>query len=184
MKRFLGNMFFKLSGWKLKAEVTEEMKHSVMVAAPHTSNWDFPYALAAFWVMGLDLKYFIKDLYTKGLHGYFFRWTGAVGVNRSKTRNNLTDYAIEQLKSKKMVVLVPAEGTRKWVPKWKTGFYRIAMEANVPISLGYLDYDKKEAGVLGVYHPTGIFEEDMTYIQEVYRNIGPKHKKDYNPQIF
>lgn len=184
MKKFLAQTFFKLMGWKLKANITPEVEHSVMVAAPHTSNWDFPYALAGFWLMNLDLKYFIKDMYTKGLHGYFFRWTGAIGVNRKKTKNNLTDYAIELLKANRMVILVPAEGTRKRVDKWRTGFYRIAMETGLPISLGYLDYQKKEAGVLGAFQPTGDFEKDMQYIQDQYKDIAPKHPQDYNPQIY
>lgn len=183
MKRALGKIFFKIMGWKLTAEITEEMKHSVMVAAPHTSNWDFPFALAAFWMMGIDLKYFIKQFYTAGLHGYFFKWTGAIGVNQKK-HGNLSDYAIRLLKERKMVVLVPAEGTRKKVDKWRTGFYRIAIEAQVPISLGYLDYAKKEAGVMGAFKPSGIFEEDMAYIEAQYRDITPCHPEDYNPKIF
>ena len=116
MKKFLAQTFFKLMGWKLKANITPEVEHSVMVAAPHTSNWDFPYALAGFWLMNLDLKYFIKDMYTKGLHGYFFRWTGAIGVNRKKTKNNLTDYAIELLKANRMEILVPALFPYLWRP--------------------------------------------------------------------
>lgn len=183
MKNAIGQLFFKIAGWKLKANISEEVKHSVMVAAPHTSNWDFPFALAGFWMMGLDLKYFIKHFYTQGLHGYFFRWTGAIGVNQKK-HGNLSEYAIQLLKERKMVVLVPAEGTRKRVEKWRTGFYRIAIEAKVPISLGYLDYPKKEAGILGVFQPSGDFEKDMAYIQEQYRNIGPRHPDNYNPQIY
>ena len=85
-------------GWKVKAKVTEQTKHSVMIAAPHTSNWDFPIALAAFWIMGLDVKFFIKDDYTKGPFGWFFKWTGAVGVDRNKKKNNLTAFAIDLLK--------------------------------------------------------------------------------------
>lgn len=168
----------------MKAKITEPMKHSVMVAAPHTSNWDFPIALAAFWIMGLDLKYFIKDSYTKSWFGWFFRWTGAIGVDRKKMRNNLTEHAIQLLKEKELVILVPAEGTRQRVDKWRTGFYRIATGAEVPISLGTLDYQKKEADVLTVFKPTGLFEADMRFIQEQFLNITPKHPDQYNPKIF
>lgn len=183
MKALLGKLFFWMMGWKLKADISEDMKHSVMVAAPHTSNWDFPFALAAFWMMGLDLKYFIKDFYTKGLHGYFFRWTGAIGVNQ-KAKNNLTEYAINQLKVNKMVILVPAEGTRKRVEKWRTGFYTIALEAKVPISLGYLDFKRKEAGTMGAFWPTGDFEKDMEFIQKQYLDKEGKNPENYNPQIY
>lgn len=155
-----------------------------MIAAPHTSNWDFPIALAAFWIMELDLKYFIKDDYTKGLFGWFFKWTGAIGVDRSKVRNNLTEHATQLLKEQKIVILVPAEGTRKAVPRWRKGFYHIALGAGVPISLGTLDYAKKEADVITVFKPSGIFEKDMQFIQDQYEPITPKHPEDYNPQIY
>ncbi len=185
MKKFLAQIFLKTLGWRVTARVTPQMRHSVMVAAPHTSNWDFPIALATFWIMGVPLKYFIKSEYTTGLFGWFFRWTGAIGVDRSKKKNKLTDLAIKLLQeNKEMVILVPAEGTRRPAEKWRTGFYRIAMEANVPISFGYLDYEKKEAGVMEVYQPTGDFKKDMFYIQEKYRPWKGKHPKNYNPEIF
>ncbi len=185
LKKFLGGLILKVLGWKCTVKVSPEMKHCVMVAAPHTTNWDFPIAISTFWVMGVDVKFFIKDNYTKGPLGFIFKALGALGVDRSKAKNGLTDYAIDRLKeTNELVVLVPAEGTRKWVEKWRTGFYRIAMEANVPISLGYLDYEKKEAGVADVFYPSGDFEKDMTYIQEVYRPIKGKNPENYNPRIF
>lgn len=159
--------------------------HSVMVAAPHTSNWDFPFALAGFWMMELPVRYFIKDFYTKGPWGWFFKWTGAIGVNRKKAKNGLTEFAIEQLKKNDpMVILVPAEGTRKRVEKWKTGFYRIAQEVQVPISLAYLDYQKREGGVLTVFEPSWNFEQDMEFIQKQYHGISGKFPEKYNPQIY
>ncbi len=156
-----------------------------MIAAPHTSNWDFPHALFGFWLMGLDLKYFIKDSYTKPfLYGWFFKWTGALGVDRSK-RNNLVEHSVNLLKnSKTLVVLVPAEGTRKFVKRWRKGFYQIAMEAKVPISFGYLDYKNKIAGVGNVFQPTGDLEKDMQVIEDFYRNIEGKNPENYNPKIF
>lgn len=156
-----------------------------MLAAPHTSNWDAPIALAAFWIMGIDLKFFIKNEYTKGPLGWLFKAVGAIGVDRSRKGNKLTDYAIELLnKRSELVILIPAEGTRKVVKAWRTGFYRIAMETGVPISLGYLDYSKKEAGVADVFRPSGNFERDMTHIQEIYRPIKGKNPENYNPRIF
>ena len=83
-----------------------------------------------------------------------------------------------------MVILVPAEGTRKRVDKWRTGFYRIATEAGVPISLGYLDYKRKEAGTLGVFWPSGDFEKDMAHIEAQYRDLHPKIPENYNPSIY
>jgi len=135
--------------------------------------------------MGIDVRYFIKDNYTKSPLGWFFRWTGAIGVDRNKKSNKLTDYAIELLKENdQLVILVPAEGTRRRVEKWRTGFYRIAHEADVPISLGFLNYKAKIAGVGKPFYPTGDFEKDMTHIQEFYRPITGKYPENYNPSIF
>lgn len=185
MKKLIATILLKIAGWKVNVEVTEEMKHSVMVAAPHTSNWDFPIALMTFWKMDANIKYFIKDNYTKGFFGWFFKWTGAIGVDRTKKNNHLTDYAVELLENnKEIVVLVPAEGTRDKVDKWRTGFYHIAERAKVPVTLGFMDYSNKTAGVLGVHHLVGDFEKDMHHFQEVYRNITAKFPKKYNPSIY
>ena len=185
MKKLLAKCFFFIFGWKLNVSDTKPLVPSVMIAAPHTTNWDFPYALAAFWLMGIPVKYFIKDTYTRNPLGFFFKWSGAIGVNRKQAGGGLTKLAIELLETNKnLVILVPAEGTRKRVDKWKTGFYRIALATKVPIALGYLDYEKKEAGVMGAFMPSGHFENDMTYIQNRYAQIQPKYPDLYNKEIF
>jgi 1-acyl-sn-glycerol-3-phosphate acyltransferase len=186
LKKLLGSLWFTLTGWKLEAkpDVLAQARHSVMVAAPHTSNWDFPYAIFSFWYMGLPLRYFIKDDYTKSILGWFFTWTGALGVDRTK-RNNLVEHTVDLLKKDpNLVILVPAEGTRKRVDKWRKGFYIIAQQAGVPISLGFLDYKNKIAGVGKVFIPTGNFEEDMEEIQQFYIDKTGKHPDLYNPKIY
>lgn len=156
-----------------------------MIAAPHTSNWDFPIALMAFWKMEVPVRYFIKDYYTSGVLGPFFKWTGAIGVNRSKEKNHLTNFAVEQLKSnKELIILVTPEGSRKKVHKWRTGFYRIATSANVPITLAYVDYPDKLTGIAEVYHPTNDFEKDMEYIQNVYSEFRGRFPENFNRNIY
>jgi len=81
-------------------------------------------------------------------------------------------------------VAVPAEGTRSWVPKWKTGFYHIAKGANVPLIMGFVDFKKKEVGVGPLFNLSGDFEKDMTQIQEFFKGKTPRHSSNYNPQIF
>ena len=85
---------------------------------------------------------------------------------------------------KELLLLVPAEGTRSAVDKWKLGFYHIAKEAGLPILLSYLDYAKKEAGVGKMVYPSDDFEKDMLEIENFYKNITPKHPEKYNKQIF
>jgi 1-acyl-sn-glycerol-3-phosphate acyltransferase len=185
LKKAIARFFLWIMGWTIDDTVPEEVHHSVMVAAPHTSNWDFLFAIFGFWIMGIEVRYFIKDTYTRSLFGWFFRWTGAIGVDRTKRSNGLVDYAIELLKShEKLVILVPAEGTRKRVERWKLGFYHIAREAGVPISLGYLDYPNKRGGVLKVFQPSGVLEQDMQFIQDTYLTVTGKYPENYNPQIY
>jgi 1-acyl-sn-glycerol-3-phosphate acyltransferase len=186
LKKFIARFWFTLTGWKLDvpANKIERLRHSVMLASPHTSNWDFFYAIFGFWLIEVDLKYFIKDEYTKGPLGGFFRWTGAIGVDRSK-RNNLVEHTINLLnENDQLVILVPAEGTRKRVEKWKKGFYNIATGAQVPVSLGYLDYKDKIAGVGDVLDLSGDFEKDMRYIQAFYATKTPRHPALYNKKIY
>jgi len=155
-----------------------------MLASPHTSNWDLVFSLGVYWIEGINAKFLIKNSYTKSVFGFFFKWLGAIGVDRSK-HNNLVDYSIELFNSREeLVLMVPAEGTRKRVDRWKTGFYHIAKNANVPVSFGFLDYDKKLAGVGDMYDLTGVFENDMQYIQDFYENIAAKYPENYNKRIY
>ena len=184
MKKLLAKFVFFVFGWKSKYPRSYKVPKCVMIAAPHTSNWDLLFALAVYWRENIDAKFLIKNDYTKGLQGYFFRWLGAIGVDRSR-HTNMVDYAIGLFeKSDKLILMIPAEGTRKKVDKWKTGFYHIANKSNVPISLGFLDYQNKIAGVGGIYNLTGNFENDMRFIEDFYKNIQGKHPELYNKKIF
>lgn len=186
MKKALARFWYFITGWKVvvKQDVLDRARHSVMVAAPHTSNWDFPFAIFGFWLMEIDVRYFIKDDYTKGPLGGLFRWTGAIGVNRSQ-KNNLVEYTANLLnENENLVILVPAEGTRKRVDKWRKGFYNIATAANVPISMGYMNYQTKVAGVGMVLVPTGNYEADMGIIEQFYADKIGKNPELYNPKIY
>ena len=145
----------------------------------------FHFCAGRFWQMEIPLRYFIKQTYTRSIFGFFFRWTGAIGVDQKNRGSGLAAFAADLLRrNKDIVIMVPAEGTRKRVERWRTGFYRIALEANVPIALGYLDYEKKVAGVTRLVHPTGDFEKDMQLIEAFYKEIHPKHPELYNAKIY
>jgi len=187
MKKIIGTLILKIMGWKSNYPQETMVDKCVMIAAPHTSNWDLIFALSVFWKHEIALKYFIKDSYTKGIHGWFFKKLGAIGVDRSnkEKRGNLVQSAIKTIKNKdKIVLMVPAEGTRKKVQKWKTGFYHIAKNAKVPVALGYLDYKNKIAGVGNLVYLTDDFETDMGKIEAFYKNIEAKHPELYNQKIY
>ncbi len=185
MKQFIGNLILKLFGWKISYNNDhEKIKKFVVVCAPHTSNWDFVFAMCFFFVKKVPVQFFIKKSYTKGISGAFFKYLGAVGVDRSKS-NNLVDFAVSEFERRdSLILLVPAEGTRKRVDRWKTGFYHIAKNANVPVAMGYLDFKKKEAGVKHFFDLSGDFDKDMQQIEDFYKEFTAKFPENYNPKIF
>lgn len=184
MKSFIGKLILKIMGWKDNYPNEFRIDKFVIIAAPHTSNWDLVYALAVFWKYNMPLKYFIKDSMTKGLHGWFFKMVGAIGVDRSRTGNLVHHAAATIKKMDKVALMVPAEATRSRVEKWKTGFYHIAKKAKVPVALGYLDYKNKVAGVGHLINLTDDFEADMKFIEEFYSNIPAKYPEKYNKKIY
>ncbi len=185
MKKTLAKLVNKVSGWHVNVPQEYRLKKAVMIAAPHTSNWDLIHALPGLWLGDYRPKFFIKDDFKKipGLN-WLLKWVGAIWVNRQKN-NNLIKHSVEMLnREKELILLVPAEGTRNAVPKWKLGFYHIAKEAGLPILLSYLDYAKKEAGVGKIIYPTDDMEKDLLEIENFYKNITPKYPEKYNKQIF
>ncbi len=100
--------------------------------------------------------------------GWFMKWLGGTPIDRSKSHNVVVDTVRQYRENKDLIVLVPPEGTRKKVAKWKTGFYHIAKNANVPILMGYVDAEKKEAGIADYFYPSGSLEADMKEIQSFY----------------
>jgi len=184
MKKIIGKLVLFISRWKTTYPDEFNIDKCVMLAVPHTSNWDLLYALAVYWKYGVDAKFLIKDDYTKGIVGFLFRWLGAIGINRKKN-NNMINYSKELFDANdKFVMLVPAEGTRKRVNKWKTGFYHIAKKADVPVALGFLDYKERLTGVGGLIELTDNFENDMQRIEDFYKDKTGKHPELYNPKIY
>ena len=184
MKKLLSKLFLKIMGWKLVGEVPKEVKKAVMVCAPHTSNWDFPFAIASFAISGLKVNYFIKKSWFFFPISFFFKATGGVPVDRSQNYGLVDSMTLLLKESDEMIVVVPAEGTRSRVAKWKTGFYHIAKAAQVPIILGFVDFKKKEIGYGPLIYLTGNFEKDMTKVQEFFLDKTPKFPEKYNPKIF
>jgi 1-acyl-sn-glycerol-3-phosphate acyltransferase len=175
--KFLSHVIFKISGWHVKGHVPQEVKKCIMIAAPHTSNWDLLYARCAFYIMGVEVRYTIKKEAMVGPLGWLLKKMGALPVDRSRN-NSLVQGMIDILEeADKMVIMVTSEGTRKYQPRWRKGFYYAAVGANVPIVLGFLDYAKKEAGVGPTFYPTGNVEADIEEIKNFYRTKTAKYPK-------
>ena len=161
----------------------------VMIAAPHTSNWDFVFARAAFYLMDIPVRYTVKNDWMRFPFNLIFGPLGGIGIDRSpkipgEERRSMTEAMIELFKqNEKLAVMVTPEGTRSLRTKWKTGFYHVAVGAQVPIALGYLDFKNKEAGVGKIILPSGDMQKDMKQIMDFYKNIKGKHPENFSVDL-
>lgn len=166
-------------GWRIAGTPPAIPKY-VLIAAPHTSNWDFPYTLMVCFALRLQVYWMGKASLFPPVLGRIMRWLGGIPVNRSQ-RNNLVDSTVAAFdNSKQLIVIVPPEGTRAKVTHWKTGFYHIAVGAQVPIALGYLDFARKEASIARLFEPTGDIEADMKEIKAFYVGIRGKNQQQFS----
>lgn len=183
MLKKLSQFVFWVTGWKVVGVVPKEVKKAVIIAAPHTSYWDFLYARAAFFMIGLDVKITVKkEVVNFPVFGWMIGQLGAIAIDRSpknvgmKQKRSMVDAMVDLInKRDQLIMMVTPEGTRKKVTRWKTGFYRVAEQANIPIILGYLDYRKKHAGIGPLFMPTGNIDADISEIQNFYKTKVAKY---------
>lgn len=169
----ISKWFFKLTGWTYTGGLPAGCKKAIMIAAPHTSNWDIIYARAAFFLMGIPVRFTIKKEWMKGPIGPIVRLFGGLAIDRNPKgvkKISMTQAMVNLFKSHdELVILITPEGTRGYAPEWRTGFYYAAQGADVPILLGYLDYAKKEAGVGPAVIPDGNIDQQVQEIKNFYR---------------
>lgn len=182
MWRIIAIIIFKVTGWKARSYVPTDIKKAVMVAAPHTSNWDFIYARAALYILRVPIKFTIKKEWIKFPLSLILNPLGAIPINRQPkgiSRTSTVDKMVEIFnQTDHLIILVTPEGTRKYAERWKSGFYITAERAKVPIVLGYLDYKAKEAGIGMVFYPTGDMAKDVEEIKAFYRTKTAKYPEN------
>ncbi len=169
-----------LMGWKIHGGIPEGEQKAVIVAAPHTSNWDFFIGRFAYFVMGVNVKFLIKKEVFKGIFGKILRSWGGIPIDRSKSQNMVEQVAALFEQEGSLYIVITPEGTRSLVDKWKKGFYYIALKAGVPIALAYMDYAKKEGGIGPTIHPGDDFEKDFKMIENFYKDKTPKYPEKFN----
>ncbi len=167
--RWVSIIYLKLAGWKVLGELPAQARKSVFIAAPHTSNWDLPYTLMVAFSLRLNIYWMGKASLFRFPFGPVMRWLGGIAVDRSKT-NNLVAASAQAIMDAQgaLQLIVPPEGTRSKVRYWKTGFYHIAMAAQVPIVLAYMDYQRRISGLGPMFMPSGDLEADMLKIKAFY----------------
>ena len=167
-------MLYRRHGWTAVGQVPEPRRF-VLIAAPHTSNWDFPYFLGLLDDLGLDAHFMAKTSLFRWPLATFMRQVGGVPVDRSASRDMVDQMVAEFARRDDFVLTVAPEGTRGSVKAWRTGFYRIAHAARVPIVCGFMDYANNRGGIGPVVMPTGDYETDMAPAWEFYRGVAGKH---------
>ena len=172
--RWLALLVFKCLGWKTEGHKPDFPRY-VIIAAPHTSNWDFIYTLCLAFIHRLNAVIMMKGAWFRWPLGLLFRWLGALPIDRSQANNVVTQSIAKFHQRDRLILVVPPSGTRKRVLYWKTGFYHIANGAGVPIVLGFLDYRRKVGGFGPTVQPTGNIDADMALIRNFYRDISGKY---------
>jgi 1-acyl-sn-glycerol-3-phosphate acyltransferase len=189
--KFISKIILKLLGWKLDNNQAPKalFDKSVIICAPHTSNWDYVFALLIMNILGINAKYAIKKEALRFPLGFFIRWMGGIGIDRTPKEagqeRKSTVEAIAELfeQHEQLSVLIAAEGSRSLRKEWKTGFYYIALEAKVPIILGYLNYEIKEGGFGTVFYPSGNVEKDMLEIMQFFSDKKPKNPEQFSLDV-
>lgn len=176
LKKTLASAFIKVSGWQLNIE--ELPAKVLVVGAPHTSNWDALYMLAAFWSLGRTPHFLVKDSVIKTpVLGSLVKAVGGIAVERSAS-HGLVGTLVERIhNADEFVVAITPKGTRSKRDFWKSGFYRIALEAGIPLELGFVDSVTKTFGWSASLQLTGDVKADMEKIRAFYadkRGIRPE----------
>lgn len=179
-----------LSGWKVQENIPKEAQRCVMIAAPHTSNWDLWYARLAFFVMGIPLKFTIKREWMKFPLNLLVGPMGGIGIDRRSPKQGRQDTGsyiqlmVNLFKERdRLALLITPEATRSKRTEWKMGFYHVAKKAGVPICLGYLDYKNKIAGVGGPVFLSDNMEEDLQKVMKFYQGIEGKFPEKFSVDI-
>lgn len=180
MKALIAKLFLAITGWKLEGEVPEDDR-VVLIAAPHTTNWDFAYLLALGFAHGYHVNWMGKHSLFRAPFGGIMRALGGVPVQRDRRTDLVSRMAKIFEEREHLVLTIPPEGTRGLADHWKSGFYQIAMAAKVPVHLGYLDYPSRRGGFGPAIQLTGDVKADMDVIRAFYADKRGKYPENFTP---
>ncbi|MEL7487872.1 MAG: lysophospholipid acyltransferase family protein [Pseudomonadota bacterium] len=176
--RWLCIVYLTLGGWKMRGD-WPDLPKCVVIAAPHTSNWDGINMLAAAGYFRIKLRWMGKKELVEGPFGWFVKWLGCVPVDRSGAGDLVKQMRETFEATDKMTLAVPPEGTRSKTRAWKTGFYHIAHTAGVPILMSVLDYGTKTMRISGVLTPSGDYDADFQLIKTHYEGAAGKYGRKF-----
>ena len=161
----------KLSGWQVVGEVPPDLKHCVVIGAPHTTNWDLPTSLLIAFALDAEMQWVGKASIFRFPFGAVMRFMSGIPVDRSQSSNMVAATVAKFHSEPVLRLLMAPEGTRSNVTEWKSGFYYIAHGAKVPIVMAFVDYKKRRGGIGGIFYTTGDYEADLAAIKAAYQTF-------------
>jgi 1-acyl-sn-glycerol-3-phosphate acyltransferase len=173
-------MAMTITGWRFEGEYPDVPK-SVIIVAPHTSNWDFPIGCMAYFAIGFRISFLAKHTVFGWPWGVFMRWLGGIPVERSVSKDRVAESIAAFNNADKMILVIAPEGTRKLVPRWKTGFYHVAHGARVPIVPIYFDFATKVIGVCRPFYTTGDVARDLSEIEKNFHGRTGQNPEQFQP---
>lgn len=157
----------RIAGWTC-IDLVSRPERAVLIGYPHTSNWDFPIGVLAMAALGLNARWVGKDSLFRGPMGPVMRWLGGIPVNRRERTGFVERVAYQLRQSEPFLLAIAPEGTRSRTPGWKSGFYRIARGADLPLLVGIIDYGHRRIGLVKCFTLTGDESADMAAIAACY----------------
>lgn len=180
IKYWLARLWFWITGWDVVGEVPKDSSF-ILVGAHHTSNWDFIYSLTAAFIFRVKISWMGKHTLFKRPYGFVMRALGGIPVDRTSPHGVVSQMANQLRNADSLVVMIAPDGTRKKMQHWKSGFYWIAREAQVPVVCAFLDYERKQAGIGLSILPGDDVEADMDEIRAFYKDVAAKFPEKMTP---
>lgn len=178
MRRRLAGALLRLAGWRVVGEVP---LRGVLVGAPHTSNWDFLLMLLVMWSVGAPPRVLVKRELFRGPLGALLRRCGGIPIDRDRPAGIVRELADAARDDAPFLLIIAAEGTRRKAEYWKSGFYRLALEADLPITMGFIDGPTRTAGFGPGFRPTGDVAADMDVVRAFFadkRGLRPQRRTE------
>ncbi|MCP4420453.1 MAG: acyltransferase [Chloroflexi bacterium] len=174
LTKTISRTLLRLFGWRIAGEISNSSK-MVLIGAPHTSNWDFILTVATMFALGARFSWVAKHSLFKRPIGGIMEWLGGVRLNR-QTSEGFVEQMVEEFNNRDQLLLaLMPEGTRAKVKGWRSGFYFIALQAQVPMLAVIFDYGQKQLRLGPTFHATGDVTADLPHIQSFYAGVKGKH---------
>ena len=183
----LARWLLGLAGWRVTFDGLPALQ-GVVVAYPHTSNWDFIVGILAKWAIGIPARFWAKDsLFKVPVFGRWLQWVGGLPIDR-KGAHGAVGQMVETLRQHERagqllwLALAP-EGTRKWTPGWRSGFYQVALGAGVPLAIVRLDWGQREIRFMDFLTLSGDEPTDYSRLASLYEGVRGYHAEQGSPIV-